>query len=70
MKSGMGEQGEAMIMNPRRLDPVDSVDFCGACHRTWEDVVANGFTGVGVYNVRFAPYAWRTASAGAKETLG
>jgi len=56
MKSGMGEQGEAMIMNPRRLDPVDSVDFCGACHRTWEDVVANGFTGVGVYNVRFAPY--------------
>jgi hypothetical protein len=56
MKAGMSEQGVAMIMNPKRLDPVDSVDFCGACHRTWEDVVGNGFTGIGVYNVRFAPY--------------
>jgi hypothetical protein len=56
MKSGMQEQGELMMTNLSRFDPVDSVDFCGACHRTWEDVVANGFTGVGVYNVRFAPY--------------
>lgn len=56
MKAGMQEQGVALIMNPKRLDPVDSVDFCGACHRTWEDVVGNGFTGIGVYNVRFAPY--------------
>jgi hypothetical protein len=69
MKSGMQEQGEAMIMNPARLDPVASVDFCGACHRTWEDVVANGFTGIGVYNVRFAPYrlenskCWKTPDA-------
>jgi hypothetical protein len=56
MRSGMQEEGVAMIMNPSRLDPVSSVDFCGACHRTWEDVVGNGFTGIGVYNVRFAPY--------------
>jgi hypothetical protein len=56
MKSGMQEQGPDLIMNPKHLDPVDSVDFCGACHRTWEDVVANGFGGIGVYNVRFAPY--------------
>jgi hypothetical protein len=69
MKSGMQEQGELMIRNLSRLDPVDSVDFCGACHRTWEDVVANGFTGVGVYNVRFAPYrlenskCWRKPDA-------
>jgi predicted CxxxxCH...CXXCH cytochrome family protein len=69
MKSEMREEGVAMIMNPRWLDPVDSVDFCGACHRTWEDVVANGFTGIGVYNVRFAPYrlenskCWRKPDA-------
>jgi hypothetical protein len=56
MKSGMQEQGAELIMNPKHLDPVASVDFCGACHRTWEDVVANGFSGIGVYNVRFAPY--------------
>ena len=56
MKSGLPEQGEQLIANLSHLDPVDSVDFCGACHRTWEDVVANGFSGIGVYNVRFAPY--------------
>jgi hypothetical protein len=56
MKSGMEDQGADLIMNPKQLDPVASVDFCGACHRTWEDVVASGFTGIGVYNVRFAPY--------------
>jgi hypothetical protein len=56
MNSGMQEQGVAMIMNPSRLDPVDSVDFCGACHRTWEDVVSNGLISAGVLNVRFAPY--------------
>jgi hypothetical protein len=26
------------IMNPRDLDPADSVDFCGACHATFWDV--------------------------------
>ena len=41
-------------MNPSRLDPVESVDFCGACHRTWEDVVTN--IGLGALNLRFAPY--------------
>ena len=41
-------------MNPSRLDPVESVDFCGACHRTWQDVVTN--IGLGALNLRFAPY--------------
>jgi hypothetical protein len=50
------ENPTELILNPRRLDPVDSVDFCGACHRTWQDVVGNGLTGVGVLNIRFAPY--------------
>ncbi|MGO9087936.1 MAG: multiheme c-type cytochrome [Candidatus Sulfotelmatobacter sp.] len=54
MNSGQQEEGAQLIMNPSRLDPVESVDFCGACHRTWEDVVTN--LGLGVLNVRFAPY--------------
>jgi len=48
------QDGGRLIMNPSRLDPVESVDFCGACHRTWEDVVTN--IGLGVLNLRFAPY--------------
>ncbi len=55
MKSGMIE-GVNLVFNPKNLDPVASVDFCGACHRTWEDVVTSGLIGVGVLNVRFAPY--------------
>jgi hypothetical protein len=55
-KSGSEELAPGLILNPARLNRVDSVDFCGACHRTWEDVVAGHLTGVGVFNVRFAPY--------------
>jgi Cytochrome c3 len=55
MKAG-AENGRALIFNPARLDPVASVDFCGACHRTWQDVVGNGLIGAGMLNVRFAPY--------------
>jgi hypothetical protein len=64
MKAGLQDQAADFTLNPKYLDPVSSVDFCGACHRTWEDVVINGFTGIGVYNVRFAPTGWKTASAG------
>ncbi len=55
IKSGT-ENAAELILNPGRLAPVDSVDFCGACHRTWQDVVGRGLTGIGVLNVRFAPY--------------
>jgi len=51
-----GDIAPGLILNPAHLSRVDSVDFCGACHRTWEDVVIGGLTGVGVFNVRFAPY--------------
>lgn len=54
MNSGQQELGTQLIMNPSHLDPVESVDFCGACHRTWEDVVTN--IGLGALNLRFAPY--------------
>jgi hypothetical protein len=48
------EGGEELIFNPRRLTPSDSVDFCGACHRTWWDVTSN--KDIGILNLRFAPY--------------
>jgi cytochrome c554/c'-like protein len=54
MKVGKIEDGRRAILNPRRLGAVASVDFCGACHRTWADVLQIGVTGVA--NVRFQPY--------------
>jgi len=55
MKAGEAS-AKQLIFNPAHLDPVEQVDFCGACHRTWQDVVGTGLTGVGMLNVRFAPY--------------
>jgi hypothetical protein len=43
------------IFNPAHLSPVDSVDFCGACHRTSMDVVMSE-EAYGPINVRFQPY--------------
>jgi hypothetical protein len=46
--------GMRATLNPASLSPVDSVDFCGACHRTvWDVALTNT---VGVANVRFQPY--------------
>lgn len=46
--------GSQAILNPARLTPVDSVDFCGACHRTAWDVALSD--AMGVATVRFQPY--------------
>lgn len=54
MDEEKNEQGRQAIFNPRRLNPVALVDFCGACHRTWNDVYEMGATGVA--NARFQPY--------------
>jgi hypothetical protein len=54
MKAGKIEEGRRGVLNPGRLSPVASVDFCGACHRTWADVLQTQVTGVA--NVRFQPY--------------
>ena len=56
MKAGEYKQGAEAIMNPAGLSPFDSVDFCGACHRTWADVVAQMRPNLGVVSVRFQPY--------------
>jgi hypothetical protein len=44
------------ILDPGQLGPVESVDFCGSCHRTWQDVVDSRGVALGVLNIRFAPY--------------
>ena len=53
-KAGDLDLGEAAIVNPKYLKPVELVDFCGACHTTWWDAKRIGATGVA--NVRFQPY--------------
>src|SRR5262249_44254615 len=60
MKSGHGGLGIGSILNPGRLDPVDLVDFCGACHRTFMDVGLAGLTGIP--NLRFQPYRLERSS--------
>jgi hypothetical protein len=50
------ERASAAIMNPSHLSPSDSVDFCGACHRTWGDVTMRMPATLGVFSVRFQPY--------------
>ena len=54
MKAGQVAQGLAAVVNPAKLSPVDSVDYCGACHRAWADVLESGATGV--RTVRFQPF--------------
>jgi hypothetical protein len=45
-----------LIMDLSKLPPADSVDFCGACHRTSADAVLTGLSKMGVINVRLQPY--------------
>jgi hypothetical protein len=53
-KAGLNEEAKSQIFNPRQLDPVASMDFCGACHRTWWDVTLSDSGGL--KSVRFQPY--------------
>jgi hypothetical protein len=46
-------------LNPAALSPIDSVEFCGACHRARWDVVASGH--VGPDDVRFQAYRLETS---------
>jgi Cytochrome c3 len=50
------DQASSTIVNPRDLSPADSVDFCGACHRTWSDVAMQMPANIGLVSVRFQPY--------------
>lgn len=52
--AGTTYSGPSYLVNPASLDPMDSVDFCGACHATWWDVKLAGTKGV--TNARSQPY--------------
>ncbi len=52
--AGMADEAPGGIFNPAQLSPVDSVDFCGACHGAWWDVKLSGIKGVAT--VRSQPY--------------
>jgi hypothetical protein len=47
---------DSRILNPGSLPPAASVDFCGACHRTWIDVTMYMPSHIGMIDVRFQPY--------------
>lgn len=55
-KTGAAKEAkEKQIFNPARLAPYElSQQFCGACHRSWDQVMMMNMKGVG--NVRFQPY--------------
>jgi hypothetical protein len=56
MRTQQNDQAPATMLNPKKLSPADSVDFCGACHRTWADVSLEMSPNIGVAGVRFQPY--------------
>ena len=47
MEIAPDQSSTGTMLNPERLSPVDSVDFCGACHRTPVDVAAVHATAYG-----------------------
>jgi hypothetical protein len=55
MTANESKQSAVQIMDPADLSPSDSVDFCGACHSTWADVVGAGAK-PGSGKIRFQPF--------------
>jgi hypothetical protein len=49
-----GEPKPSHIFNPGSLDTEDLSDFCGSCHRSWEQVEMMHLEGI--RDVRFQPY--------------
>lgn len=54
MSLGQDVSTPTLLFNPARLGPADSVDFCGACHRTSADVGLSFVTGI--FTIRFPAY--------------
>jgi hypothetical protein len=54
MKGDLDAANQREIFNSAHLAPIDSVEFCGACHGTWWDVKNSGAKGVAT--TRSAPY--------------
>lgn len=57
-----GKGNAPMPFNPRALAPHDSVDFCGACHRTPADVAVEMTPNLGVVGIRFSAYRLERSS--------
>jgi hypothetical protein len=55
MSKGRGKE-DVDSFDPGALSPVDSVDFCGACHRTAADVVRYLPQHMGIPVIRMQPY--------------
>ena len=68
MNSGRMQQGLRAILDPGQLNPVDQVDFCGACHRSYVDVVLS--KSVGILNLRFQPYRLERSQCWIKSSNG
>ncbi|MEJ7711827.1 MAG: multiheme c-type cytochrome [Pyrinomonadaceae bacterium] len=56
-----GNLKEKSITNLRTLSTEEQLTFCGACHRTWEQVMLLPGRG-GIDNVRFQPYRLTNSS--------
>jgi len=52
MRSGNVKDNQ--IFNPKRLNTEELSNFCGACHRTWEQIASLHLYNIN--NVRFQPY--------------
>jgi len=68
MKAEKPKLGLRSILDPGQLNPVDQVDFCGACHRTYVDVVLSKT--LGIRNVRFQPYRLERSQCWIKSNNG
>ena len=68
MKAKRMAEGLRTTLDPGQLDPVDLVDFCGACHRTFVDVsLTRTF---GILNLRFQPYRLERSQCWVKSKAG
>jgi len=59
MKQPRHVAGDAPMLNPASLTPEESLDFCGACHGSFFDIVLAGETGIAA--MRSQPYRLRTS---------
>jgi hypothetical protein len=64
MKGDLDAARQGEIFNSAHLSPMDSVEFCGACHGTWWDVKISGAKGVAT--TRSAPYRLVTSKCWGK----
>ncbi len=68
MKAEKLKLGLRSILDPGQLNPVDQVDFCGACHRSYVDVVLSKTFGIA--NLRFQPYRLERSQCWIKSNNG